>query len=655
MAILALNKLSLAYLEKEVLSDCSLTIEPGAKVGLTGRNGAGKTSLFRLLTGEINPTGGEIILPRGAKVGIMEQEIKHTGRTLRQELLSVFRPLTELSHRIDQVNFLLSQPDISDNERHRLLEQQYTLNEEFVNRGGLTYESRVNSSLLGLGFTREDFDRPLEQLSGGQRSKLSLARLLLSESDLLLLDEPTNHLDVAALEWLEDFLRSLNTTFIVISHDRFFLDRVTTQTIHLENRHMKLYKGGYTEFRRQYRLERETALRHNANINREINRMEGIIKQQKQWNREKTLVMAHSKEKSLERLKNDLVELEQQQAGLKFHFAAAPSSGNDLLTITDAAKSFDGRQIFQNLQMQLKKSEKVCLLGANGVGKTTLFRLITGELAPDNGSVAHGAGLKIGYYDQLQKLEESSSTILDYLRNTYPKLTETRLRTALAAFLFPAETLDKPCSVLSGGEKARLGLLKILLAEPNLLLLDEPTNHLDIDGREALEQALINYDGAVLAISHDRYFINALAERVLTLESGKLTSYCGNYSYYLEKRSELAAASDSFNSTSAASTNSNNSSNNPNKEITSTKQDFLAQKEAAALRRKLQNKVERLEAAIAGHEAEIERLEQMLADPTIATDYQKAAAIDAELQDRNAQLEQTMADWETAMTELESI
>lgn len=639
MAILALNKLSLAYLEKEVLSDCTLTLEAGSKTGLTGRNGAGKTSLFRLLSGEISPTSGEIIMPRGLKVGIMEQELKHTGRTLHSELLSVFRPLIELARQIDQINFRLSQPFNDEAARQALLEQQYTLNEEFIARGGLTYESRVNSSLLGLGFTRDDFDRPLEQLSGGQRSKLALARMLLSEADLLLLDEPTNHLDVTALEWLEDFLRSLNTAFIVISHDRFFLDRVTEQTIHLENHHMKLYRGSYTEFRRQYQAEREAAMRHNANVSREISRMEGIIKQQKQWNREKTLIMAHSKEKALERLKGELIELEQQQAGLDFRFPAAPASGNDLLTLRDTAKSFGERTLFSGLQMQLHKGEKVCLLGANGAGKTTIFRLITGELTPDAGSVTRGSGLRLGYYDQLQKLEESGDTILDDLRNTFPRLTETRLRGALAAFLFPAEVLDKPCSVLSGGEKARLGLLKILLAEPNLLLLDEPTNHLDIDGREALEQALQSYDGAVLAISHDRYFINALAERVLTLQDGTLTSYCGNYSYYLEKRTEQAAIPAAVTA--------------PAREMTANKQDFLAQKEAAANRRKLQSKVERLEADIARHEEKIAALEQTLADPAVAMDYQKAAAADQELQQAQADLEQIMQEWETAMTALE--
>ncbi len=641
MAILALNKLSLAYLEKEVLCDCTLTLEAGSKTGLTGRNGAGKTSLFRLLSGDIAPTSGEIIMPRGLRVGIMEQELRHTGRSLRQELLSVFRPLVELSRQIDQINFRLNQPFDSEAQRQSLLEQQFTLNEQFIAQGGLTYESRVNSSLLGLGFTRDEFDRPLEQLSGGQRSKLALAKLLLSQADLLLLDEPTNHLDVEALEWLEDFLRGLSTAFIVISHDRFFLDRVTDQTIHLENHHMKLYKGSYTEFRRQYQAEREAALRHNANLNREIARMEGIIKQQKQWNREKTLIMAHSKEKALERLKGDLMEVEQQQAGLEFRFAAAPSSGNDLLTLSDAAKAFDGRQLFTGLEMQLHKGEKVCLLGANGAGKTTIFRLITGELEPDSGSVSRGAGLRIGYYDQLQKLEDSGDTILDNLRNTFPKLTETRLRSVLAAFLFPAEALDKPCSVLSGGEKARLGLLKILLAEPNLLLLDEPTNHLDIDGREALEHALQSYDGAVLAISHDRYFINALAERVLTLQQGKLTSYCGNYSYYLEKRSEVPTP------TAAAA--------NQPREASGNKLDFLAQKEAAAARRKLQTRIERLEAAISQHEDEISALEQDLADPAIATDYQKAAAVDRELQQAQNALQQAMQDWEDAMTALEEL
>ncbi len=636
MAILALNKLSLSYLEKPVLVDCTCSLEAKAKCGLVGVNGAGKTSLFRLLTGEITPTSGEIITPKGLKIGIMEQELKNHQHTLQGELLSLFQPLRELEQQLEYVNRRLQNADPA--EQQTLVEEQFRLNEAYVNGGGLTYQSRVKSTLLGLGFAAADFDRPLSELSGGQRSKLALAKLLLSDADLLLLDEPTNHLDIASLEWLEDFLRGLNTAFIVISHDRFFLDRVTEQTLHLQNHHLKLYKGNFSAFKQQYAQAREAQLRANANLSREISRVESIIKQQKQWNREKTLVTAHSKEKQVQRLQAQLTDVERQPQELNFHFAAAPASGNDLLELADVTQTFGRHTLFEKLNFRLYKGEKVCLLGANGVGKTTIFRLIMRQFAPTAGTVMLGAGLKIGYFDQVQKLEDTSETLLEYLRNTYPKMTETALRSALAAFLFYAEDIEKPCSVLSGGEKARLGLLKILLSQPNLLLLDEPTNHLDIAGREALETALAHFDGAILAISHDRYFINALAEKIVVLADGKLTEYPGNYAYYLEKRAEPTAPQTAAAPPQAASDN---------------KLAYQAQKEQAAQKRRLQSRLQKLEAAIAAHEAAIAALEQQLADPQIASDYQQAAELSRQADAERAALEAAMQEWEDVAILLE--
>ncbi len=637
MAILALNKLSLSYLEKPVLVDCTCSLEAKAKCGLVGVNGAGKTSLFRLLTGEIAPTSGEIITPKGLKIGIMEQELKNHQHTLQGELLSLFQPLRELEQQLEYINRRLQ--NAGEHEQQTLVEEQFRLNEAYINGGGLTYQSRVKSTLLGLGFDAADFDRPLSELSGGQRSKLALAKLLLSDADLLLLDEPTNHLDIASLEWLEDFLRSLNTAFIVISHDRFFLDRVTEQTLHLQNHRLKLYKGNFSAFKRQYAQAREAQLRANANLNREISRVESIIKQQKQWNREKTLVTAHSKEKQVQRLQAQLAEVERQPQEFNFHFAAAPASGNDLLELSDVTQTFGQRTLFEQLNFRLYKGEKVCLLGQNGVGKTTIFRLIMRQFAPTAGTVTLGAGLKIGYFDQVQKLEDTPDTLLEYLRNAYPKMTETELRSALAAFLFYAEDIEKPCAVLSGGEKARLGLLKILLSQPNLLLLDEPTNHLDIAGREALETALAHFDGAILAISHDRYFINALAEKIIVLQDGKLTEYPGNYAYYLEKRTEPTAPQE----TAAA----------PPKAASDNKLAYQAQKEQAAQKRRLQSRLQKLEEAIGAHEAAIAALEQQLADPQIASDYQQAAALSGQADAERAALDAAMQEWEDVAILLE--
>ena len=636
MAILALNKLSLSFLEHPILTECSLSLEPGCKCGLVGVNGAGKTSLFRLLTGELAPSDGEIITPKGLKIGIMEQELKNHRNTLQEELLSLFAPLKEIEQQLNTVNYRL-QAGESDNQA--LIDEQFRLNEAYIEQGGLTYQSRITGTLMGLGFARQDFSRPLSQLSGGQRSKLALAKLLLSNADLLLLDEPTNHLDIASLEWLEDFLRGMNTAYIVISHDRFFLDRVTEQTLHLHNHRLKLYKGNFSAYKQQYAAARTAAENRNANLQREIRRVESIIKQQKQWNREKNLVTAHSKEKVVQRLQAELTETECLPEELKFRFAAAPSAGNDLLTLTDLSKSFNGKELFRGLSFQLHKKEKVCLLGDNGAGKTTLFKLIMQETTPDAGTVTLGTGLKIGYYDQVQKLEDTPETLLEYLRNAYPKKTETELRNALATFLFFAEDIEKPCSVLSGGEKARLGLLKILLSEPNLLLLDEPTNHLDIAGREALEQALQSFDGAILAISHDRYFINALAEKIIVLQDKHLTEFLGDYAYYLGKRDELLPKAPADNRTEKTAGNN--------------KLAYQAQKEQAANLRKLQNQLKKLEEQIAGHESTLAALAEELNNPTVAGDYQQLAALTERQTAEQTALEQAMQAWEECALLLE--
>ena len=650
MAILALNKVSLAYQERPVLEDCSFSLEAKSKCGLVGANGAGKTSLFRLLCGQLKPTGGEIITSRGLRVGQMEQELKNHQNTIWQELFALFVPLHELEKQQELVNRQLQADNLSEAEQNRLLLQQAQLNEDYMEQGGLTYQSRIRGALLGLGFGEDDFGRQLAELSGGQRAKLALAKLLLSDADLLLLDEPTNHLDVDALEWLEDFLRGLNKAYIVISHDRYFLDRTTEQTLHLYNHHIKLYRGNFSAFKQQSQAALEADRRHNANLNREIERLQGVIKQQKQWNRERNLVAAHSKEKAMAKLQQQLVAEEAPAPELHFQFKAAPISGQDLLRAEGLAMRFGDNQLFSGLDFTLRRGERAFLLGPNGVGKTTLFRLLLQRLQPDAGEVRQGAGLKIGYYDQVQKLDDTPDNLLDYLRNCYPRLTETELRTALAAFLFFADDLAKPCRVLSGGEKARLGLLKILLSRPNLLLLDEPTNHLDIAGREALEQALQNYDGAILAISHDRYFINALAERVVVLEQGGLTEYCGGWEYYLEKRKKLAAGLAGLNIAPATATALASATA---AKKTAGREDYQARKEQAANLRRLQNRLQKLENAIAEGEAEKAELENQLAAPELASDYQQAAALHSQLQQVQQRLEEAMAEWEQVALALE--
>lgn len=636
MSLITANNLGLNFSEKEIFHSVNFIIEEKNKIGLVGRNGAGKTSLFRLLTGELKPTSGELYIAKNRKVGIMEQNLKSTGCTMFKELEKVFEPLKLAEKELDQINDELSRN--GDNVLN-LVKRQQQLQEYFLEKGGLTYKSRVKATLLGLGFGEHEFDMEVDKLSGGQRSKLSLAKLLLSEADILLLDEPTNHLDIKAVEWLEEFLRNYNGTYIVISHDRYFLDKVTQITYDLENHKLKSYKGNYSEFLQKKEKEREITLRHNENINREIHRIEGIIEQQKRWNREKNIVTAASKQKAIDRMQRDLIEVDNEPKDIRLHFKTKQTAGNEVLNCKELSKTFGEKRLFQNAKLELRKGEKVFLLGENGCGKSTLFKIIMGEVNADTGECKTGANVEIGYFDQIQKLFYTEGTVLEELWKAYPHMTETEIRSALAAFLFTGRNLEKPCSVLSGGEKARLGLLKIMLSGANLLLLDEPTNHLDIASREALERALQDYDGTVLAISHDRFFINKLADKIVNMDNHTLTEYLGNYDYYVEKKDELK-------------TETVKPKNSKTEKISANKLDYQARKEQASKLRKLNTKLEKCEHRIEKYEKEINRLENLLAGE-VSSDYEKAAELSKELAETKKCLELAMEDWTLISVEIE--
>lgn len=637
MSLITANDLGLNFLEKEIFHSVNFIIEKKYKIGLVGRNGAGKTSLFRLLTRELRPSSGELYIAKECKVGIMEQHLKAGNISMFQELEKVFESLMRAEAELDKINDELSQ---NPAETLSLVKRQQQLQEYFLENGGLTYKSRVKSTLMGLGFKESEFDMSVEKLSGGQRSKLALAKLLLSDADILLLDEPTNHLDIKAVEWLEDFLQNYNGTYIVISHDRYFLDKVTNITYDLENHKLKVYKGSYTEFLQKKEKEREITLRHNENINREIHRIEGIIQQQKRWNREKNIITAASKQKAVDRMKKDLIEIDNDPKNIHLHFKAKNNAGNDVLMCKGLSKAFGAKKLFHDVDLNLQKGENVFLLGENGSGKSTLFKIIMGEITPDTGECKYGANVEIGYFDQIQKLFYTDGTVLEEMWRAYPHMTETEIRSALAAFLFVDKDLEKSCAVLSGGEKARLGLLKIMLSGANLLLLDEPTNHLDIASREALENALAEYDGTVLAISHDRFFINKLADRVVNLEDQELTVYLGNYDYYSEKKKEMQ---DSLSLVESGKS----------KEDSVNKINYKARKEQAAQLRKLNTKLEKTELKIEELEKEIQRYEAELCKNEIATDYEKAIEITEKIQKAKQSLEYAMDDWALLSEEIE--
>ena len=637
MIRLAAHRAEKHFGELTLFSGVSFDVGERDRIGLVGANGCGKTTLFRLITGEMRPDAGEIVLPRETRIGYMEQHVcADSHRTLWDEVESVFAPLKEAERELEEINVLLEGPQAGD---AALIERQHGLQERLTAEGGLYYRSRVRSALLGLGFDEAAFQQPVSSLSGGQRSKAAMARLLLSDNNLLLLDEPTNHLDIASVEWLEDYLRAWPGAFLVISHDRYFLDRVTNRTLELCGGRLYASNGGYTAHRAERERNREIEEKHYKTAMREIRHMEESIARFRQFNREKSIRAAESKEKALEKKKEQLVVPEAERESLHFGFTVQYESGNDVVRAEELAMGFPGRSLFEHVSFLIRRCQRVFLLGPNGCGKTTLFRLIMGQLSPIKGDLLLGPKVTVGYYDQNQSDLSLGKTVIDEIWDRYPNLTQTQIRCALAAFLFRGEEVFRPVEQLSGGERARLLLLRLMLSQDNLLLLDEPTNHLDIESREALEEALDSYDGTLFIVSHDRYFINRLADKVLVLEPSGCREYPGGYDAYLEKRQqETAGTAEIMESAPAAPARGN---------------DYQRRKEQESARRKAQTRVRRAEEAVTRVEGEIDRLKAQLADPETGVDYARLVELSAQLEQQEAELERCMEEWEAAQTDLQ--
>jgi len=524
------HDLSISFVTRQLFSGVNFSVQSNARIGLVGMNGCGKTTLFKLMGQLLKPDTGEVVYHRDTRLAYMEQFLlADEDMTLYEAVLKVFDDLTAMEVRLDEINRLLEQAHTPG-----LLSEQQRLQEQYADRGGYTYAMRLRATLLGLGFEERDFALPVRALSGGQRSKAALAKVLLAEANLLLLDEPTNHLDIDSIEWLEGFLGTYKGAFIVISHDRYFLDKVTNETWAMENGGIRCFGGNYSAHLEMKESEDESRLRQYQNQQREIRRIEGIVAQQKRFNQARNYVTIASKQKQIERLKADLVQPKQDEKTLAFHFTAPPPGGNDVLEVHGVAKRFGPKKLFSHANLKIQKGEKIFLLGMNGCGKTTLLRIIMNQETPDQGTVRFGANIIPVYYDQIQSRLKGTENLLAHLTNSFPRLTQTRLRTLLGSFLFPGESVEKSIDALSGGEKARLELLKLIMEPANLLLLDEPTNHLDIASREAVEKALISYPGAMLVVSHDRYLINRLADRIYYMSGDGLTECLGNYDDYLE-------------------------------------------------------------------------------------------------------------------------
>ena len=535
MAVLSVHNLEMSFSERVLFSQVSFDIEASDKVGFIGVNGVGKTTLFKILCGKTEQTSGDFFTAKNLKIGYMEQHAcSNSENTVYDELLGVFSHLIRMEEEIDRLNLDLEMGRSDE----KTIMRQTELMEEFAAKDGLVYKSRTASALTGLGFKQEDFSMPVKKLSGGQRSKLSLAKLLLSGSDIILLDEPTNHLDINSVSWLESFIRDFKGAAIIISHDRYFLDTVTNKTMELEHEKLQMQKGNYTEFIRKKEEAKKAAENKYKKDMAEIKRIEGIIEQQRRWNREKNIKTAESKQKEIDRIKENLVVPESELENIKFNFEPKTESGNDVLMCSEVAKSFGEKNIFENVSMHIRKGEKVFIVGSNGCGKTTLFRIIMGTVPADKGEIEFGTKVETEYFDQMQENLNMEKTAIDEIWDEYPKMTQTQVRTALGAFLFKGDEVFKPINQMSGGERARVSLLKLMLGGGNFLLLDEPTNHLDTTSMEALEESLKSYSGTMLIISHDRYFINKLADRILELSPGGMKEYLGNYDYYIEKRNE---------------------------------------------------------------------------------------------------------------------
>ena len=630
MLLLSLNNISMSFADRTLFSDASFEVYDGEKTGFVGVNGSGKTTLFKLLKGELTPDEGNIHLAGGVKIGFMEQfACKDSDKTLYDEALTVFAELDDMELELEELHDKIDLGDCSD----ETIARQTLLRERFERDGGLTYKSRTASALVGLGFAESDFKLSVSVLSGGQRSKLQLAKLLLSDADLLLLDEPTNHLDIKSVEWLEHFLGDYRGAYIVISHDRYFLDKVTERTLELENCHIRDYKGNYTRFLELKAEDVERRQKVYDSTVREIKRVEGIIEQQKRWNQAHNYVTIASKQKQIDRLAETLEKPEDEPEAIKFSFKSADGCGNDVLTAKNIALGFDGKQLFRGVNIEIKKGERVFLIGDNGCGKTSLFKVLTEQYKADVGDFKLGTRVQVGYFDQAQRGLTETKSALDEVWDTYPKMTETAVRTALAAFLFKGDDIYKLISELSGGERARVALLKLMLSGANFLLLDEPTNHLDIMSCEALENALLSYDGTLFIISHDRYLINKLANRLYRLTPNGAEGYLGNYDYYLEK--QQTAAEQTVSEKPKKSENA---------------MDYKQRKERESERRKLNTKISNAEKRIEELDAEINAKTEEL---SAVTDYQKAMELSEELDRLRLEQETAMEEWETASALLE--
>ncbi len=633
--LLACRELVKSFHGAPVLNGGYFHLEEKEKAAVVGINGAGKSTLLNLISGILSPDSGEVILQKEATLGYLTQ---HQGLEseaslydevagARAEVFAMESQLRELEKQI---------AGASGEELERMMDQYSLLSHRFEQADGYALRSEITGVIKGLGFTESDFSKPCRVLSGGEKTRVALGRLLLTRPSLILLDEPTNHLDIQSVSWLEGYLKEYPGAVLIVSHDRYFMDRVVGKIIEVENGRISMYSGNYTSYAAKKAQEREIALKHYYNQQKQIRHEEEVIAKLKSFNREKSIKRAESREKLLNRIER-LEKPAELNDSMHLALQSSAVSGEDVLEISELSKAFGSRQIADRLSLAVRRGEKVAVIGDNGSGKTSLMKMITGALPPDAGSIRLGAQVSIGYYDQEQHLFDEANTLFEEFRISYPKMTDTEIRNFLAAFLFTGDDVFKPISVLSGGERGRLSLAKLMLSPCNFLILDEPTNHLDIVSREILEETLSRYEGTLLFVSHDRYFINRLAERTLELSNGHLTQYLGNYDDYLEKKASLNAEQ-SASGTAAG------------RDLTESARYRQDKKEADMQRRRRENELKKVEEAIEKTEAALAKLEEEMVRPEVATDPDRLLELDEKSRSLRQELDRCYQTWE-ALTE----
>ncbi len=629
--VLACQNISKAYGVNEILNHINFHIEAKEKLAIVGINGAGKSTLLKIIMNEEEADEGQVVIGKDITVGYLAQhQNSYYDKTIYEELLSVKQNVIDLQEQIRQLE--QDMKHLEGAELEDALERYTRMNHTFEMQDGYSFESQITGILKGLGFGESEFNRPVSELSGGQKTRVSLGRLLLSRPDIILLDEPTNHLDLNSIAWLEGYLRSYDGAVIIVSHDRYFLDKIVTKVVEIENTQATIYHGNYSYYAKKREEVRLSKYRAYMNQQAEIRHQEEVIAKLKQFNREKSIKRAESREKMLDKIER-LDKPQEIHDEMRLTLTPDVESGNDVLLVEGLAKSFDGKTIFSNVNMDIKRGERVALIGNNGTGKTTILKIINQLLSKDSGKVVLGAQVHIGYYDQEHQVLHPDKTIFDELQDTYPQMNNTRVRNVLAAFLFTGEDVFKKIEDLSGGERGRVSLAKLMLSNANFLILDEPTNHLDITSKEILENALKNYSGTILYVSHDRYFINQTATRILDLSPTGITSYIGNYDYYIEQQLVSTARAEE----KAVIV----------KEETENKKDWKRSKEEQAKERKRQNDIKKTEARIEELEQLLSSLEEELALPENATNVAKLTEITAKQTAANEELEALYEMWET--------